>query len=107
MSRYVLLEPVRWVFIFLDYAGYTGGLGRFLGDILMDLGMMRPASRRQESEADYIGLMMMARSCYNPDEAVKVWERMEKFQKAAGNSIPQWLSTHPSVSVFERTRHGC
>ncbi|PMD44621.1 hypothetical protein L207DRAFT_630927 [Hyaloscypha variabilis F] len=99
MSRYVLLEPVRWVFIFLDYAGYTGGLGRFLGDILMDLGMMRPASRRQESEADYIGLMMMARSCYNPDEAVKVWERMEKFQKAAGNSIPQWLSTHPSDST--------
>jgi Zn-dependent protease with chaperone function len=95
MSRYVLLEPVRWVFIFLDYAGYTGGLGRFLGDILMDLGMMRPASRRQESEADYIGLMMMARSCYNPDEAVKVWERMEKFQKAAGN---------PSVSVSERNK---
>jgi metalloendopeptidase OMA1, mitochondrial len=99
MSRYVLLEPVRWVFIFLDYAGYTGGIGRFIGDILMDLGMMRPASRRQESEADYIGLLMMAKSCYDPNEAVKVWERMEKFQRAAGNSIPQWLSTHPSVSI--------
>jgi metalloendopeptidase OMA1, mitochondrial len=99
MSRYVLLEPIRWVFLWLDYAGYTGGLGRFVGDLLMDLGMMRPASRRQESEADYIGLLMMAKSCYNPDEAVKVWERMEKFQKAAGNSIPQWLSTHPSVGI--------
>lgn len=99
MSRYVLLEPVRWVFIFLDYAGYTGGIGRFIGDILMDLGMMRPASRRQESEADYIGLLMMAKSCYDPNEAVKVWERMEKFQRAAGNSIPQWLSTHPSDST--------
>jgi predicted Zn-dependent protease len=65
----------------------------------MDLGMMRPASRRQESEADYIGLLMMAKSCYDPNEAVKVWERMEKFQRAAGNSIPQWLSTHPSVSI--------
>jgi predicted Zn-dependent protease len=99
LSRYVFLVPLRWVFIYLDYSGYTIGLGRFFGDILMDLGIMRPASRKQESEADYIGLMMMAKSCYDPTEAVKVWERMEKFQRAAGNSIPQWLSTHPSVCI--------
>jgi hypothetical protein len=73
------------------------GLGRVFGDIAMDLGLMRPASRKQESEADYIGLLMMAKSCYNPAEAVKVWERMEQVQRE--NEIPQWLSTHPSVSV--------
>lgn len=56
---------------------------------------MRPASRKQESEADYIGLMMMAQSCYNPEEAVRVWERMEKFQ-AQEQQTPEWLSTHPS-----------
>ncbi len=78
------------------------GLGRILGDIAMDLGLMRPASRKQESEADYIGLMMMAKSCYDPSEAVKVWERMEQAQKA--EEIPQWLSTHPSVSVSD-ARH--
>jgi metalloendopeptidase OMA1, mitochondrial len=100
MSRVaIFLVPLHLVFVFLDYSGYTLGLGRFLGDVLMELGIARPASRKQESEADYIGLMMMAKSCYDPSEAVKVWERMEKFQKAAGQVIPQWLSTHPSVSI--------
>ena len=61
----------------------------------MDLGLARPASRKQESEADYIGLMMMAQSCYNPQEAVKVWQRMEIAQK--DQDMPEWLSTHPSV----------
>ena len=73
------------------------GLGHVLASVGMELGIMRPASRKQESEADYIGLMMMARSCYNPKEAVKVWERMEKFQ-AQQEQIPEWLSTHPSNS---------
>lgn len=71
------------------------GLGRVLGDMAMDLGLARPASRKQESEADYIGLMMMAQSCYNPQEAVKVWQRMEIAQK--DQDMPEWLSTHPSV----------
>ena len=81
-----MLAPVRWMFIFLDSTGYTMGLGRVLGDIAMELGIARPASRKQESEADYIGLMMMAKSCYDPGEAVKVWERMEKAQ---GEAIPE------------------
>jgi predicted Zn-dependent protease len=97
MSSLVMLAPIRWALIFLDSTGYTMGLGRLLGDIAMDLGLMRPASRKQESEADYIGLMMMAKSCYDPSEAVKVWERMEQAQRDEG--IPQWLSTHPSVRV--------
>ena len=86
MSSLIMLAPVRWMFIFLDSTGYTMGLGRVLGDIAMELGIARPASRKQESEADYIGLMMMAKSCYDPGEAVKVWERMEKAQ---GEAIPE------------------
>jgi len=74
------------------------GIGRILGDVAMDLGLMRPASRKQESEADYIGLMMMAKSCYDPSEAVRVWERMEKADME--HAIPEWLSTHPSVSYL-------
>lgn len=90
-----MLAPLRFLFIFLDSTGYTMGLGRVLGDMAMDLGLARPASRKQESEADYIGLMMMAQSCYNPQEAVKVWQRMEIAQK--DQDMPEWLSTHPSV----------
>lgn len=97
MSSMVLLAPIRWTLIFLDSTGITGGLGLLLGSIGLDLGITKPASRAQESEADYIGLMMMAKSCYNPDEAVKVWERMEKFQ-AQQAQVPEWLSTHPSNS---------
>ena len=96
MSSMVMLAPLRFLFIFLDSTGYTMGLGRVLGDMAMDLGLARPASRKQESEADYIGLMMMAQSCYNPQEAVKVWQRMEIAQK--DQDMPEWLSTHPSVS---------
>ncbi|CZS87922.1 hypothetical protein WAI453_000307 [Rhynchosporium graminicola] len=94
MSSMVMLAPLRFMFLFLDSTGYTMGLGRVLGDMAMDLGLARPASRKQESEADYIGLMMMARSCYNPQEAVKVWQRMEIAQK--DQDMPEWLSTHPS-----------
>ena len=81
-----MLAPIRWMFIFLDSTGSTMGLGRVLGDIALELGIARPASRKQESEADYIGLMMMAKSCYDPGEAVKVWKRMEKIES---ETIPE------------------
>lgn len=94
MSSMILLEPVRWGLIALDYLGYTGGLGRLFGYAFLHFGVMMPASRKQESEADYIGLLMMARACYDPKAAVHVWERMEIAMKE--HDIPQWLSTHPS-----------
>ncbi|KAK3403449.1 peptidase family M48-domain-containing protein [Sordaria brevicollis] len=56
----------------------------------------KPMSRKQESEADYIGLMMMAEACYDPREAVTFWERMDRRTK--GNEVPEWMSTHPSHS---------
>jgi len=95
MSQLVLLEPLRWALYALDWS--LGGLpiGQILGSFALDLGMMRPASRTQESEADYIGLMMMAKSCYDPREAVKVWERMEKAHESQAQ-VPEFLSTHPA-----------
>jgi metalloendopeptidase OMA1, mitochondrial len=64
---------------------------------ILDLTFSLPGSRKQESEADYIGLMMMAQSCYDPQQAVGLWERMEKAEKSGGGGAPpQWLSTHPS-----------
>lgn len=67
---------------------------QLLGGALLNFLFARPMGRRQESEADYIGLMMMAEACYDPEEAVAFWQRMEA---QATNEPPEWLSTHPSV----------
>lgn len=68
-----------------DYAGLAqAGL-----DLLVD----KPFGRSQESEADEIGLVYMARAGYDPREAVAFWERMEQL---TGSSGPEFLSTHPS-----------
>lgn len=64
-----------------------------MGRILIDLVYLRPGSRKQEAEADYIGLMMMAQACYRPEKAVTLWERMASSELG---SVPQFLSTHPS-----------
>lgn len=97
MSQMVLFQPVVWVLMYLDATGMTFGLGRVLGSLMIELGFMRPSSREQESEADHIGLMLMAEACYDPRGAIGFWERMEKAQTGAP---PEWLSTHPSVRGF-------
>ncbi len=53
-----------------------------------------PHSREQESEADVMGLELMARAGYDPHAAVSVWQKMLSAQKT---STPQFLSTHPSA----------
>jgi hypothetical protein len=109
MSRMIPLQVLRWVLTFVlvasDSTGITMGLGQALGPLLingvLNFGIMLPASRKQESEADYIGLLMMAESCYDPAAAVSVWQRMEEDEKNRDVTVPQWLSTHPSVSFPE------
>lgn len=57
-------------------------------------GVLLPFSRDHESEADYIGLVYAARSCFDPTEAPKLWERMGA---ASGGGQPaEFTSTHPS-----------
>jgi len=58
------------------------------------IGVMLPFSRKQELEADKFGLIWTAMAGYNPQEAIPLWERMEKASN--GQSPPEFLNTHPS-----------
>lgn len=68
------------------------------------VGVALPFNRTQESEADFIGLQLMAKAGYDPREAVSFWERMSgcprhligKLCFRSGAGVPEFLSTHPS-----------
>ena len=62
--------------------------------LLSQIGLMNPFNRKQESEADYLGLIFSSLSGYDIRETVKIWERMQKANK--GKEPPQFISTHPS-----------
>lgn len=61
--------------------------------IVMDLGMMLPFSRKCETEADKIGLQLMAQACFDPRESIRMWTRMSDTER--GPSLA-FLNTHPA-----------
>ena len=76
--------------------GLSQGQAQLAG-LAGDLGISRPNSRTQETEADLMGLELMARAGYDPNAAVSLWRKM---QSAGGRGEPpQFLSTHPVSST--------
>ncbi|WP_181706102.1 M48 family metallopeptidase [Chthonobacter rhizosphaerae] len=61
-----------------------------------EFGFVRPYGRRQEREADRLGVFMMARAGYDPREAVALWRRMDAM---GGAGLPAFLSTHPAPAA--------
>jgi len=62
--------------------------------LVQQLGIMNPFNRKQETEADYLGLIFSSLAGYDIREAPKIWERMQEFNK--GKEPPEFMSTHPS-----------
>ena len=83
---------------------FTGGAisntqrttGVDIAGMLRTFGIDNPFGRKQEQEADYLGLIFSSLAGYDIRESVKVWERMKEAHK--GQEPPEWMSTHPSNS---------
>ena len=68
--------------------------GQNVVGLLSEIGIMRPFNRKQESEADYLGLIFSSLSGYDIRETTKIWERMKEANK--GKEPLEFFSTHPS-----------
>ena len=81
---------------------FTGGAisntsrttGVDVAGMLRTFGIDNPFGRKQEREADYLGLIFSSLAGYDIRESVKIWERMKKANQ--GQEPPEWMSTHPS-----------
>ena len=71
---------------------YAADIAAALG-LGVEYGLVLPYSRRQELEADRLGLALMASAGFQPAEAVELWRRMDV---AAGRRLPDFLATHPA-----------
>ena len=92
MSRQILTMIAGYaVSLVFDVSGQIGAS-------LATISLTLPNSRVQESEADHIGLLIMASACYDPTRAPEIWKRMSENEKKQGGAPPQFLSTHPASS---------
>ena len=96
-SRSVLLNTTTGI-IDIATGGKLSQVNRTTGmntvGLISQIGIMNPFTRKQESEADYLGLIFSSLSGYDIRETSKIWERMKNANK--GKETPEFLSTHPS-----------
>ena len=97
-SRNVLINTSTQVIDILS-GGKLSQVNRVTGmntvGLLSSIGITNPFNRKQESEADYLGMIFSSLSGYDIRETPKIWERMKKLNK--GKDIPEFMSTHPSA----------
>ena len=83
-SRGVLLNTSTQIFDIIS-GGKLSSVNRVTGmntvGLLSQIGLMNPFNRKQESEADYLGMIFSSLSGYDIRETVKIWERMKKLNK--------------------------
>ena len=79
-----------------EYAQYQSATMAALG-LGIQYGVLLPYGRTQESEADVVGLELMAKAGFNPNESINLWKNMAAA--SGGNNPPELLSTHPSHST--------
>lgn len=82
--------------IALSTQGLTPELNQLAAQAMglgVQTGILLPFSRKHESEADYVGILLAGDAGYDPREAVHIWERMATASEGAP---PEFLSTHPS-----------
>jgi predicted Zn-dependent protease len=77
-------------------SGASRAAGVDVAGMLAHFGIMNPFNRKQESEADYLGLIFTSLAGFDIRESPKIWERMKEANK--GKEPPEWMSTHPSTS---------
>ena len=96
-SRSVLLN-VGTQIVDIASGGKLSTINRTTGmntvGLLSQIGILNPFNRKQESEADYLGLIFTSLAGYDIRESVNLWKDMKKLNK--GKEPPEFLSTHPS-----------
>ncbi|WP_439257608.1 M48 family metallopeptidase [Lonepinella sp. BR2271] len=79
-----------------DIGGAVVGLAQATIALAVNIGVENTFSRSQESDADKLGLMLMAKSGYNPKDAPNLWKKFNIANKDSDSKFKQLLSTHPT-----------
>jgi len=95
MSQALLLDVVTSVAQTTTGTSLQGGT-KTAYNLLRTYGIFLPFGRKQEAESDYLGLVFMTIAGYDPNETIKLWERMATHAKKKGGTPPEFMSTHPS-----------
>lgn len=93
-ERYSSTKILIFVAFLLQAVGLDWGFSNLVSKLLLDL----PNSRKQELEADTVGLRLIARACYDPRSAVEMHLRLANHERMHGGSSLEFLRTHPGAT---------